>query len=240
MPTVIWKGSSQLEEAASSPQWKFGEKISVTRTFFGPYSLCLSSAPLRGAFGTGIATGLRVAESSVKRQKGGVGMLEVQYETGGGQPTQGATLPRDEVSIKPEKLERALAKHPRYSSLTATELQVAKNILETVDISAQQDMEAQYASNALLMDYLAKRQKGISHYVIYGVVYTLTLHFWNAPTDLTLGGFLEAPPTTPAGGPSDTIWLREGDNLSFNGTTWMVEKKWVGAPDWDTDLYPTL
>lgn len=238
MPTH-YKGTQALVEAPTSPEWLFGENIAVTRSFSGPYSVCLSSAPFRGAAGTGIVAGYVVTESRVRRQRGGLGELVIQYGLPGGVvPGDGAQLPPDEAEIQNEKLERALAKHPRYSSLTEVLLNHINVLLETSDDGKRATALAAVTASVLALELYQKLKRGETHYLIYAPVYRLVLHSWTAPGALSSGGFRQTPPSAPILPPGDNQWLREGDRATFNGTTWQVEKKWIGVPEWDADIYP--
>ena len=74
MPAVLWKGSVALIEQPNSPEHTQGESITVIRTWKGPHSTCVASAPYRGALGTGVSAGYRVAEARVARERGGIGI----------------------------------------------------------------------------------------------------------------------------------------------------------------------
>lgn len=234
---VIWQGSIALEEQPDSPAWEFSERVTARRTWRGPYFICLDSAPLKGAIGTGVTAGMRVTKSTVTKERGGIGVLRVEYE--GGQPPQGATLPDDEATIDDQQIEIAIEKHPRYAGLSEGLLTDVKTLEETSKenadhTSALSRVEADSLANEL---YLKKRA-GETHYALWVPVYRLVIHSWFAPTDLTTGGFVDTPPNYPVIPPPGYEWLRGGDKASFNGSTWTVEKTWIAAPQWDADIYP--
>lgn len=239
-PAVIRKGTSGLIEQPDSPKWTFGEVILCVRTFItSDHAVALAAAPLKGAIGTGIVSGLRVRESQINRTKGGQGSLVITYESQPGVlPTQGAQLPDDEAEVVNEKLERSLSKHPRYAGLSEATLDAVHVLLETTDATKRTNALATVTASALANELYLKLKRGETHYLIYAPVYRLLIHSWTPPLNLEVGGFREAPPTDPIVPPAGYQWIREGDRMSFNGSTWIVESKWLGAPEWDADIYP--
>lgn len=240
MGTPIRRGSNAVIEQPDSPKWNFGEVITCTRNFQATdFAVALAAAPLKGAIGTGIVSGLRVRESQVNKLRGGIGSLSITYEsTPGVIPGQGAQLPDDEGEILNEKLERALPKHPRYTALTEVLLNHINILLETSDETKRATALAAVAANALANELYLKLKRGETHYIIYAPVYRLLIHSWAAPLNLEVGGFRQSPPNSPVVPPAGYEWIREGDRMTFNGSLWVVEKKWLGAPTWDPDVYP--
>ena len=235
---LYWRGSTALEEQPDSPYWEFGERVVARRIFRGPYALAKSSAPLKGVIGTGIVNGLFVAKSTVTHERGGAATLVIDYESSGGQPEQGATLPADTAFIDAQQLDLALEKHPRYSGLGTDLLVDVNTLLKTAkNDAAYTDAKTRVDASALALELFQKMRGGETHYTLWVPVYKITTHHWNAPGGLTTGGFLDSPPTVPATPPSGYDWLREADRLSFNGSTWTVESVWVAAPNWDTQIY---
>lgn len=241
MGVPIRKGSAALIEQPDSPRWIFGEQLTCTRNFYATdYSVALAAAPMRGAIGTGIVQGLRVRESQVSRLRGSAGSLTITYENFPGSiPGQGAQLPNDEAEIANEKLERALAKHERYVSLTESQLNAIDTLLSVkLDDPAVPAAQSIVFGSALAHELFLKLRRGETHYVIYAPVYRLRSHSWSPPGNLEVGGGRETPPNTPIIAPAGFQWIREGDRLAFDGTTWVLEQKWLGAPEWDADIYP--
>lgn len=239
MGTPIRRGSNALIEQPDSPRWQFGEQITCTRVFLATdYTVALAAAPMRGAIGTGIVSGLRVRESNVGRLRGAAGTLTIVYESQPGViPGQGAELPDDEAEIVNEKLERALPKHPRYAAVTEALLDHINVLLETTDAAKRTTALTAVQANALANELYLKLKRGETHYLIYAPVYRLLIHSWTAPINLEVGGYRETPPSDIIVPPVGYEWIREGDRMSFNGSTWVVEKKWLGAPTWDADIY---
>ena len=243
MGTPIWKGASTLLDAPNSPEYTFGESVAIVRTLSGPHALCLSSAPMRGAIGTGLFAGYRVVESKVSRGPGAVGTLIIRFETNG-QPTQGAQLPPDETSMVLEKIERPLAKHSIYDSLSDDIVSEVNTMLSTsrtdeAHKAARKAIdESSVAIKTLALKLFSKMRRGFTHYPLYVPVFSVTLHYWGPPTGLHAGGVLQSPPTNILTLPAGLDWLREGDSTSYNGTHWQLTRRWIGAPDLDSEIYP--
>ena len=242
MPAVLWKGSIALIEQPNSPEHTQGESITVIRTWKGPHSTCVASAPYRGALGTGLSAGYRVAESRVARERGGIGMLSVKYEAHGQPP--GATLPPTVEGLTYEPTERALRYHPIFAALTKEDWGYVTTIIETADdnpshadallrIAALPGAREQLAYKAI-----GKLQRGQSHYQISQTVYSRTTHYWTAPTGISAGNVRQVPTAPGVNLPQGVDWLRLGDEVNFNGTTWERRERFLGAPELDPEIYP--
>lgn len=240
MASPLWRGTTALVEDPRSPLWVFGERITLTRVFAGQHAACLAAAPLKGFGGTGIAAGYIVEESRVERDRGGQGKLTIQYTLpGGAAPGQGAQLPPNEVEFQNERLELALQKHPRYAGIGEALLRDINVVIESTNESTKTDPLTRINANALAKELYGKLQKGNTHYFIYAPVYRVVSHWWGPPST-SGGGYLETPPSVLSVSlPSGLQWLREGDRLAFNGATWQLERKWIGVPEWDAQLYTT-
>ncbi len=248
MGTVIWRGATTLIEQANSPQFTFGDKIQQVRIFKGPFALCLSSAPYKGALGGGSAAGYRVAESTVIPEKGRIGTLTIKYEVNG--DPGGATLPIDEFDMTPQKTEKALEDHPRYGALTRGTLQDIRTCRETAQDStaylaaAGRIAALPGATHTLALELWDKLQRGFTQIPIYPPSVKITAYSWVPPASLSGGGYREVPPAFIGVSLPSTIlglpvnWLREADAVGYNGTHYHVTKSWIGGPDLDTDVYP--
>ena len=243
MPSSIWRGSLLLIEQPTSPQWVFSDKVTVTRTWKGPYALALSSAALKGTAAVVSGNNMRVVQSTVSKERGGIGTLVISYDNDG-QPSQGAQLPLDEVTISVEKQERSLKSHPRYDGVTeAMKGQIDDLVsIKTTD-SSYASMRAAVAAVPLGNELYLKLRSGQVSYVFYTPTFKNTLHYWTPPGGLTVGGFRTNPPAStvplPTGSALGALsWLREGDSVAYNGSTWQVTQAWLAGPDLDTDIYP--
>ena len=247
MPTVTWKGSSSymtagvnttLVEQPNSPTYVFGEKTKCTRRFKGLHSLCLSSAPAKGALGSGAMTGYYVVQSTVTREPKQVGELVIEYEAYAS--SSGATLPPDEFSLKPFETNPKLERNPFFATLTKDDLDQVRDCIENADPALRLDVYNTLAlSVPLAADLVDKLLAGQETYYLAGWTYSWSSYSWTIPT-VSDGGTIETP-----GGPMTGLlgtgidWLRQADDLDFDGSKYKLTKTWLGGPDghWDTDLY---
>ena len=207
--------------------------------FKGPYSLCLSSAPGFNAIGTGAAAGLRVKESTVTRERGGIGVLTIAYAPYGTALAEFLPLPPDTESLERNQLEYALQYHSKFASVTSQQLTDINTVLNThwedpVHGDALDRVNTNFAAGQLLL----KKQKGTHFFVEYPPIYTRNSYSWDEPTGLHGGGTTGSPPTFGLTLPAGFLWLRHADSLSHNGTHFELSRKWQGSKEIDPDLYP--
>lgn len=231
---------SVLWEQADSPQWEFGDKVQATVRYRGTYALCLSTAPRKGALGTGPYSGGAVTSAKVKREKGGLAELVIIYEgnlmVGGGGSTQ---VPADEPDVDLEKVEFALEKHPRYELAFADDEECAaarKYVESTNDDDRNAFQWILDQGDPLIVEFVSKLQRGQTHFAVWVPVYTWTLYYLDEPT-LDPGSYPEDP-FGPITAPLGWEWLRRGDKLTWNGSYWKLTRSWQGAVTVDGDIYP--
>ena len=239
MPSPIWRGTNFLIEQSNSPRWVFGESVTLEVVFKGPYSLCLSSAPGFGAIGIGTAAGLRVKESTVTRERGGIGVLTIAYAPYGTALAEFLPLPPDTESLERNQLEYALQYHSMFESVTSQQLTDINTVINTswedpVHGDALDRVNANFAAGQLLL----KKQKGILFWVEFPPIYSRTSYSWDKPTGLNGGGKTEVPVTASLTLPEGFLWLRHADSVSHNGTHFELSRKWQGSKEIDPDLYP--
>lgn len=205
---------------------------------------------MRGSIGTGAAppfgqAGMLVASSEVTRERGGAGVLKINYEWGStsGEPPGGATLPPEECGISMERIDIPLERHPTYATLAEVEVNAVRQLLQNFheyaekvgpeDVRQYQDI---VADSADAQDLWHKMKRGFTHYPLWVPVYRWRLYYWTPPA-CTAGGYVEIPggPVTP---PADVDFLRQADSLDYNGSHWVLERSWISGPDIDTDIYP--
>jgi hypothetical protein len=247
--TPDWNGSLDLLETSDSPDWQFAEKYTCTRTFRGPYATTLSSVPMPGAFGTGDLSGYVVSSSRVSREPGGVGKLQIVYVPWsmtfeGGGPA-GALLPPDECGISMDRQDIPLWKHSRYSHLTDMEIEAVNLLIQNFDEYAGKVPPTSTGESRTYIEIVedeadaeelyTKLLRGFTAYPIWVPLYRWKLHYWACPA-ATTGGYCESP-NGPIPAP-ETDWIRQADQLDFNGTHWVLERSWMGMPDLDHDIYP--
>lgn len=243
MPAVIWRGTTALVEAPTSPRKKYGEKVEMTRIYSGPFAVCDASAPLRGSLGTGVNSGFRVSGSTVTKRRGGIGELTVEFETVG-QPPQGAQLPPDEVSLVNEPHERAIQEHSLFVTLTKDALGYCKTIIETANSdAAHADAVVRIgalggAMEQLCYKLITKLQRGLTHYVVSKSTFSRTIYSWSYPANVSAGNIRQTPANPGLALPPGLSWLRRGDRVQFNGIHWLLVQEFLGAPDLDSEIYP--
>lgn len=237
MGTPKWVGNSTaLIEQPGSPVMESAEKWTRTRVYKGAYSVCLASAVPKGALGSGTEAGFIVAKCSVVRDRGFVGTLTIVYEAG--DSTSGAELPPVKFSCDPQRISRPLKYHPKYAELAEGTLEAIEAAL-TEDITKNTTHYSKFSGIPLAMELFNKRRRGQETYYLAGLKYSYTESSWTLPA-LTLGGFLETPGGPMEGLlPADTGWLREADDVKFDGSYYTTTRSWIGTPgaDWDADLY---
>jgi hypothetical protein len=142
-------------------------------------------------------------------------------------------LPPDECNISMERLDRSLETHSRYAGLSETVVDAMRLLLQNYD-QYKDDYESVVTGSTLGNELWKKMKRGFISYPIWTPVYRWKLYFWAAPP-ATEGGYKEIP-GGPITGP-DTDWIRQADQLDFNGTHWVLERSWIGVPDLDVDIY---
>jgi hypothetical protein len=251
---IIRHGAQVLKEAPDSPDISKEEfSTRVTRTFTGPYEVCLASQPTAGSYmANGDWRGMRIASVNVRKQKMERGILIIIYEGSiilpGG--VRQDPLPKDECSVDFEEQQFALENHPNYNPKTSllTRDDIAC-VRASPDASSAEDREEYYEritglilneatekEGWLANDLYLKLLKGITHFVFFAPVYKWTSYFWNAPL-ATAGGFPQLPygPIPP---PQGFDWLRKGDTLHWNGNHWVLQRTWIACFELESDLYP--
>lgn len=237
MSSVLTKGDlSALVEQSNSPQWEFAEKISATQIFRGSLSLCRSSAPRKGALGTGDYAGLTVESSTVLPDKGGLATLTIRYE-GAGTDTDESQLPPDEFSIDNQPQEFALEKHPRYSGLSQTTFEAIRQYPTITDVTVASELwQKSIAPYDRAIELSEKLLRGQTHFTLWVPVYNWTAYYITEPSAES-GGFGEDP-FGPLAVPLGWEWLRKGDLVGFNGTYYTLTRSWQAAIEIDADVYP--
>lgn len=248
MPTVVWKGRSDLftagvntvlVEQPDSPQWVFADRIAAVQKFRGLHSLALSSRQLKGTAGSGAWTGYRVAKCTVNRMPKQIGELIIEWEGAGGET--GQQLNATTYGLMPSELNPRLERHPYFEDLTEAEREIVRQWVDASTQTARAKAKDQISgANAAIMTALGEKLlRGQDAYYLAGWVYTWTTYWWDLPT-IDPGGYI----TTP-GGPlagllgSSLAWLRLADEHDFDGNQHRLTTTYKGV-DWiDSDLYPT-
>lgn len=232
----IWKGSTSLTEHKESPVWDYGESVTVTQIYEGPYATCLAAASPNGTIGTGDLASFMVARCTVTKRAGGIGRMVLVWVMGGtGVTLPTVSLPASEEDLEPFELNPKLERHPRYAELTLEEVQ---NVRTAVDGAAdERDAAFDWIWNngsAAAIELYDKRARGTETYYLAGFRYAVTSYYWALPA-LTDGGYIEAL----GGALSGFSCLRVADRVSLQNGVWRVTRNWLCGPSghWDADLY---
>lgn len=240
MSEILWRGGEVLVEQPDSPKWKFGDTVTCARRIKGPYDLCLSSAPMKGAFMVGPYLGMRVTDCSVERERGSIGVLTFTLE---GRPVGSESpdvpepvLPDDECEVDAVQQDFPLEQHPNYSGLPQAVLEAVRGYTNAANETDRGQYWPKLVNNPPADELGDKMLHGQASFILFAPVYEWTSYFWDEPT-LSTGGNEETPygPITP---PAGWVWLRYGDKLSYNGQHWKLTRKWVGSFKIDHDIYP--
>lgn len=242
-PTPIFKGAEALQEQPGSPEWRFGESIELVRTLRGKYLTALASAPGRGALGTGAAAGLRVLESTVVHERGGLATLTIRFGTIPGVPYNNLPVPRTEESVERGLLNFAVDSHPMFAALDKRTRQNIKTYTETAPTSGANEEAFEElaalppATKAVMENLLSKLQRNITVYSQWPPVFRRISYSWEDPSPLSGGGFIQEPIPQIITIPSGFQWLREADDLHHDGTFYRLAQKWTGGKNIEADLY---
>jgi hypothetical protein len=231
---LVQRGSTDLVEQPGSPAWEISEKSKCTRVFKGPWTSCQAAVPMFGSWGTGDQNWLRVSSCTLVKERG-EGILTITWEGASGNG-QTQALPADECSVDMEKQEYALEKHDRYATLGTDFLEGVRSYIDGSTPETRAKFQSKVDSDALAAELADKLQHGQTNFIVYLPVYQWVTHSWLPPA-ASIGGSRETPygPITP---PAGLEWLRQGDKLSWNGTSWALTRSWIGSRIVDTDLYP--
>lgn len=233
MAEPIWIGSEALQEQADSPHWEFSDKSKVTVRYRGPYTLCLSSAPRRGDFATGDYAGLLVSSAEVTKEKGGIGTLVIVYE---GTLSGDDKVPKDEIEIEMAQKEFSMEIHPLFEGLAEDLKNAVKSYINASTDEDRMAANGKIETSPAAIKLRDRMLRGQTHFVLFPPVYTWTLYSIAEPW-ADVGGYIEDPfgsVTAPIG----YSWLRCADQLSWNGTYWKLERRWIASYEWDEEIYP--
>lgn len=232
-----------LIEQSNSPVIRFGESVEMTRVFRAKYEIALASAPGKGALGVGSAAGLRVRESNVQREKGGIGVLTIEYESVPGVPFENVPVPPTTETLNRHALDFSVKSHPLFASLSDSDHANINTLIHTTpdDISHEQAFEylatLPQPKKAVAENLYNKLSRGVLVYVQYPPEFTRTSYHWDEPQNPSGGGYIDTPVPLLISIPSGFEWLRAADNVEHNGTFYVLTEKWLGGKNIESDLY---
>ena len=250
------------EDGERSPRWSFSNGIECKRVFHGTMAECLAARLFRGQIpvatdpiycqvpGTAGAGALFVAvwECEIIPLPGGRGRLEITFA--GGFP--GAPLPENEEWIEPKQIDISLAYHPKYAGVVGGSTSLHEKRLAAIEtLLGMKSTDTARASDnlrfiftpgvadydALVHELYLKMRRGMTHYWEEYPVLFQRIYSWSAPSGLVGRGRIEVPVPIKLGAvPGGLVWKRCADWPHFDGRKWVVERRWIGALDWD-DVY---
>ena len=264
---IIWAPSQSMVATWEDRTLTLADRSADTDCWRGPYSLCRSSAVLRGTYGTGNRLGWVCTGSVLKMEKKGIGHLIITWEPGGPEADPDL-LPLDDFKEEAVELYPKVERHRNLTgapfpsanpndSITPETIGLCYQVVRGSSAFARSDaMQAitdmpsrpapppagsSWAWQAFwargLADWL---QKGHETYYLAGKKYTYMRHFFTLP-ETTLGGVIQAPLWGPFAGDTTLSWLRLADviePIGVNGSAYRLTSTWLGGPGGHWD--PTI
>jgi len=230
--SVIWKGSQLLTESSESPVIEeTGTEITITQTYSGPFDVCQTEKPLYGA-PCALYPAAAVRKTTVSKMPGGRGKLTVVssvLESGGGDPSPLADpiVEKDWVRI-----EKPLAQHPRYKTLGAQSIAMAKAwASDPLTYTGPS-----FANDPLTTEFASKLQRGQDTYVVFAPVVKLTTEHAGEP-DTGGCGKISIPSNNAGRNLMKYKFLKTADGTRSEKGRWSRNQEWTGADDIDNDIY---
>ncbi len=264
MALKLWYGpTNALVLASDTGGCSATDRIRATDISYGTYAWCAFNQLARGTFGSGGRTGWVVNQSTLSRQRGGVGKLVTEWEAGGSYATN--PLPVGNFSLKPQELYPKIERAGCFAGITAMTCNIVYNALYTATTASGSMLggEASLTTNivdgsngytagtapvqlALAQLLLAKLLRGEETFYLAGWRYTYEVYSYSSPS-VSRGG-VPATPGGPLAGhlPSGVSWLRLADDLDpagVAGSMYKLNVTFLGGPVvggigfWDTDVY---
>jgi hypothetical protein len=204
---------STLVEQPESGKLDLGDALTYQQIFrCQPYSYVLSSGLLfpKGTAGSGATAGMIVRTASVRKERGNIGVLEINWAAHTGAAAW--TLPPDRYGCKPMDLNPRVESHRRYNSLKDEEFDMVR-AASNASSYAERTLLAAKVTNPLAQELLAKLRQGCESYYLPAFEYTWTFASFTAGT-LNRGGYIEYPGGPLSGNlPGGQTWLRKADEL---------------------------
>jgi hypothetical protein len=239
-------GTFALTEQVGSPLWDYGETITCTRTWEGPYAACALARPARGT----VYSGLNVVRSTLSGKEGGVGRLVVVYESPNF-PNSGGTTDEESYEIDWVYNTRDILTNPRYrvggggaKELTlfqVSTLSIWRNEQNAAQKAAYKywDPENEYyvdlEGNAL--DAAEQILKGDELWDDYYPVARINSLKEAMPTITKAGRYTATKPFSAC--PDGYTWMKTSDRSTRSGKSgrWVRSVEWTGFGYVNTLLY---
>lgn len=222
----------------------------LTQTFKGKYADCKAGALFKGTAGSGDTAGLLVKKCSVRRERGQIGILTIEWGGYTGGDPEDPKLPADTFSLQPIEQNPNLETLPVFDDVTADQelISLARQagLVANKDESLKAfsdllDLGTSGAANATALALLLA--SGHTNFYEAALRYQWTSFSIAEPT-VTRGGYINTPT-----GPLATLiaglslsCLREADALDFENGFYKLTKSWVCGPagKWSTEIYDTI
>lgn len=194
----------------------------------GKFADCLAALPSIGDVDTKM--GGYVTAASVEQTQAGLGRLTVQSESRNGTAI---------YEIDWQQIQKSIKDHPRYNggayTLTDTDWEhIDAALAGQKQTSAGASVDV--SSPAGRANAYTKMRKGIDSYVVFAPVArktTRNILIFSAGSNL--GSYSATAPF--AGCPSGYKWLKTSDRARKEGPFWERTEEWLGADNWDPQLY---
>lgn len=245
-PSPIWRPAGATVLLYFQPNTganQFADRVTVTDIYKGAYDTCTAGLLRRGTYGTGFRAGWVVTSSKVERERGFIGTLTINWETGG-PSADSAFLPLDDFEEESIELNPKVERNKEFYGTTwpgnpndkisdetislvyqaahAGTVQGRQAALDDLNALAGTAANDQYLWGIVLLDLL---RSGAETYYLGGTRYRWYWHSFTLPGTSTArpspnyyrtrGGFRQAPQGPLAGSfPTDMDWLRLADTVS--------------------------
>jgi len=235
MPSSVWKGYTTLLEQKESRGYEVGDVTRKIGVWRGKYDDCEAALPAKGTLGSDAFAGWLVDSATLNPDMRGLGAtLIVRFTNSSG---SGQSLPEDTWRLESVEDNPRVERHPRYSSLTAQNLEDVQTAVQGRDDTTRDTAYA--ALPALGQELVDKMRRGQESYYAAVRRYVWTTSSFVPPAAVD-GGTIEVP-----GGPGLAYlnpgfdWLRMADDLEYQNGVYKITSTWLGGPNghWDPDIY---
>lgn len=243
MGNVVWRGSKQLTQAPTSPEFTDGKDGPTwTYSYEGQWSVVTGAIPLRGTRVAGMEPLFAIDTVRVQKQPGGRGTMSFTV----------CKLPlpsvdeenKDTLEVEWVQIEKKLETHPLYKSGAG-----ALTDEDLVDIDFWKDEKdpanrkafkylpetgAVVTLSANAIAFCKKLLRGQDSYADYAPICRATTTTTKAPLN-TKCGITDSPPrdVTIAG----YQYLKTADRATRRDRKWERVREWTGANSIDSDIY---
>lgn len=217
-------------------------KARSTRTYTDDVTGWESRCPKLGSRHPNFAE-LFLVDIEARGIPGGMVSVSLIYES----VDEEATYPgRDPGRVKRYDMEvtteeEHILAHQRYADLSAAEREALLAISNgTFEDNAGNSYESKVTS-ARGKEALAKIRKGITHYLVPGIVWVEKFNTHSlGDLDIANVGNIDSPPgSPPSGGSRNYLYIGATGSMSEDGESFSVERRWrlSGRNGWDPELY---